>query len=203
MLFHWDFNIHFHGWLWNELFWHVFWLFSSAHIRDPCPVSYYLLICWHYLHSVLCLLTLLSDMLKIFSTSPPHLFQLSMLLSIYTEVYTEALYVVKFVGVFISGFWVLHLAEEGWATNCLQGTFISIFSCSPGPQGLGVVLSISTRDKKKKGQRRQVTYLRSHRDFGENLELELGFSESQGQATTPDSWGQWVMPLPTHSQHSW
>lgn len=112
-------------------------------------------------------------------------------------------YVVKCVGVFISGFWVLHLAEEGWATNCLQGTFISIFSCSPGPQGLGVVLSISTRDKKKKGQRRQVTYLRSHRDFGENLELELGFSESQGQATTPDSWGQWVMPLPTHSQHSW
>ena len=36
-------------------------------------VTCLLLICRHYLYSVLCLLTLLSDMLKIFSTSPPHL----------------------------------------------------------------------------------------------------------------------------------
>ena len=114
-------------------------------------VTCLLLICWHYLCSVLCLLTLLSDMLNI-------LYQATMSLSTFFFCYLclhqrFTFSVVKCVGVFISGFWVLYLAEEGWATNCLQGTFISIFSCSPGPQGLSVVLSISTRDKKKKGQR--------------------------------------------------
>ena len=44
-----------------------------------------------------------------FSTSPPHLFQLFILLSIYTEVYTEALYVVNFLvfSFLVSGFCIL------------------------------------------------------------------------------------------------
>ena len=55
----------------------------------------------------------------------------------------------KFVGVFISGFWVLYLAEVGWATHCLQGTFISIFSYTLGPQGLSVLHWLVTALEKK------------------------------------------------------
>lgn len=80
-------------------------------------------------------------------------------MSIYTNVLLFVLSSVLVFSFLVSGFCILLRRLSHYLST---GHFHFYFLMQPWATGTRVVLSISTRDKKKKGQRRQVTYLRSH-----------------------------------------
>ena len=163
-------------------------------------VTCLLLICWHYLYSVLCLLTLLSDMLNILYQATMSLSTFFFAISVYTNVLLFTLSSVLVFSFLVSGFCIL-LRKAGPLIVYRALSFP--FSHAALGHRDSVWYLVSPPETRKRRVREGKWLISGHTATLGKTEPELGFSESQGQAATLDSWGQWIIPLLTHSQHSW